>query len=35
MFVANQDENEDGESSSKRLKSDHGKTRVNKMNKHK
>lgn len=33
MFVANQDENEDGESSSKRLKSEHDKTRVNKMNK--
>lgn len=27
---ANQDENEDGESTSKKLKSEHGKTRVSK-----
>lgn len=31
MLLANQDENEDGESTSKRLKSEHGKTRVNKI----
>lgn len=30
MLLANQDENEDGESTSKRLKSENGKTRVNK-----
>lgn len=34
IFLANQDENEDGESTSKRLKSEHGKTRVNEMHKH-